>query len=95
MKTETKTQTETIFRYEVTRPWIDPQEFTHQPETLKRELLAGGVFHPELVPTKGKVQTQATRHNPAFTVPAELLKVTIVTVTTEVKTTTENKVFTF
>lgn len=91
MKIETKTLTETVFRYEVTRPWVDPQARTHQPESLKRELIVGGIFHPELVPTKGKVQTQATRHNPSFVVPAELIKVTKITTITEIKTTTKTE----
>lgn len=91
MKTEITYQTETIFRYEVTRPWTDPQGFTHEPHDLKRELVVGGIFHPERVPTKGKIQTRATRYAPSFTVPAELIKVTKITITTEIKTTTEEE----
>lgn len=95
MKTETAIETQTVFRYEVTAPWTDPHGVTHEPHTLKRELLVGGIFHPEPLPTKGKIQTQATRHAPAFVVPAELIKVTKITTTTETKTTIEEETVAF
>lgn len=80
------TTKEIIYRYEITKPWVDPQGMVHQPKDLYRELIAGGVLHPKNEPMKNMIRTQQTRHNPSFTVPDELVKVTKITritVTTE------------
>jgi hypothetical protein len=94
MKNETTTTIDTLFRYELKAPWIDPQGFKHEPHELKMELIAGGIFHPKFIATEGKLQTQPTRHNPAFVVPAEFVKITKITVTQEIKTTTEEQIVT-
>ena len=71
-KTTTTTATVTTFIYEAAE-WTDPQGITHAAWTLVRE--AGTLIHPETVPNKAHVKTQATHLNPAFVWPAELVKV--------------------
>ena len=79
MNTKTTTATTiTTFIYEAAE-WTDPQGITHAAWTLVRE--AGTLIHPETVPNKAHVKTQATHLNPAFVWPAELVKVTKVTKT--------------
>lgn len=81
-----ETETQITYLYEIKEPWTDPQGVVHQPKDLCRELIAGGIFHPQLEPMQGILQTQPTRKNPAYIVPDELVKVTKITtvrVTTE------------
>lgn len=68
----TTTTTAITFIYEAAA-WTDPQGITHAAWTLVRE--AGTLLHPETVPNKAHVKTQATHLNPAFVWPAELVKV--------------------
>lgn len=79
MNTKTTTTTTiTTFIYEAAE-WTDPQGITHEAWTLTRK--AGTLLHPETVPNKQHVKTQATHHNPIFVWPANLVTVKKVTKT--------------